>query len=349
MTDFKKIFKRADVQKLIALIFILAILYIIRDLISIVLLTTIFSYLAVKSARKINRWTKIPYGFSVLIFFTVSIVIFVTAFMYIVPTLVNQFAIIPDEVMKFMKNFPDVKKYLNDTYQNLDLLNEVTKNWRTLLESGWDTLNVIGSVLSKVLLSIFLSFIFAISWQRLRIFGTQFANSNYPKFFTNVYELTSTFVLILGSIIEVQMTIAFINTVLMVIGLSLLKVPSILVMALLIFILGLIPIAGVLISLIPLSVISFAALGWTGMIEVWILIAVIHLFESYFLHPRLMATRTELPIFLTFATIIVMEHLLGAWGLIIGVPIVAFILSILGVQDASISKHSSQVNATETK
>ncbi|WPQ68339.1 AI-2E family transporter [Weissella paramesenteroides] len=340
MANFKEIFKRSDVQKLIALIFILIVLYIIRDLISIVLLTTIFSYLAVKIASKINRWTKIPYGFSVLIFFIVGIIVFVMAFTSIVPTLVKQFAVIPDEVMKVVKNFPDIKKYLNDTYQNLDLLNELTKNWKSLLESGWDTLNVIGSVLSKVLLSIFLSFIFAISWQRLRIFGTQFIHSNYPKFFTNVYDLTSTFVLILGSVIEVQMIIAFINTILMVIGLSFLKVPSILVMALLIFILGLIPIAGVLLSLIPLSVISFAALGWTGMIEVWILVAVIHLFESYFLHPRLMATRTELPIFLTFATIIVMEHLLGAWGLIIGVPIVAFILNLIGVQEASISKHS---------
>lgn len=344
MANFKEIFKRSDVQKLIALIFILIVLYIIRDLISIVLLTTIFSYLAVKIASKINRWTKIPYGFSVLIFFIVSIIIFVMAFTFIVPTLVKQFVVIPDEVMKVVKNSPDIKKYLNDTYQNLDLLNEITKNWKSLLESGWDTLNVIGSVLSKVLLSIFLSFIFAISWQRLRIFGTQFIHSNYPKFFTNVYDLTSTFVLILGSVIEVQMIIAFINTILMVIGLSFLKVPSILVMALLIFILGLIPIAGVLLSLIPLSVISFAALGWTGMIEVWILVAVIHLFESYFLHPRLMATRTELPIFLTFATIIVMEHLLGAWGLIIGVPIVAFILNLLGVQEASISKHSLEEN-----
>lgn len=345
MANFKEIFKRSDVQKLIALIFILIVLYIIRDLISIVLLTTIFSYLAVKIASKINRWTKIPYGFSVLIFFIVSIIVFIMAFTFIVPTLVTQFAVIPDEVMKVIKNFPDIKKYLNDTYQNLDLLNELTKNWKSLLESGWDTLNVISSVLSKVLLSIFLSFIFAISWQRLRIFGTQFIHSNYPKFFTNVYDLASTFVLILGSVIEVQMIIAFINTILMVIGLSFLKVPSILVMALLIFILGLIPIAGVLLSLIPLSVISFAALGWTGMIEVWILVAVIHLFESYFLHPRLMATRTELPIFLTFATIIVMEHLLGAWGLIIGVPIVAFILNLLGVQEASISKHSLEERA----
>lgn len=134
MANFKEIFKRSDVQKLIALIFILIVLYIIRDLISIVLLTTIFSYLAVKIASKINRWTKIPYGFSVLIFFIVSIIVFIMAFTFIVPTLVTQFAVIPDEVMKVIKNFPDIKKYLNDTYQNLDLLNELTKTGKASLK-----------------------------------------------------------------------------------------------------------------------------------------------------------------------------------------------------------------------
>lgn len=338
MNDLKALFKRVDVQKLIALIFILALLYVVKDLISIVLLTIIFSYLAIKIATKINRWTKIPYGLSVLLFFIACLVILGMAFTFIMPTLIEQFAVIPDEVMKFIKNFPDVKEYLDETYKNLDLLSEVTKNWQTLLASGLDTLTVISGLLSKIALSIFLSFICAMSWTKLQKFGTKFLNSDYPVFFKNVYDLGSTFILILGSVIEVQLTIAFINTILMVIGLSLIKVPSIMVMALLIFILGLIPIAGVLISLIPLSIISFAALGWTGMFEVWALVAAIHFFESYFLHPRLMANRTELPIFLTFATIIVMEHLLGAWGLIIGIPIVAFILSILGVQDASISK-----------
>lgn len=338
MNDLKSLFKRVDVQKLIALIFILAILYVVKDLISIVLLTIIFSYLAIKSATKIKYWTKIPYGLSVLLFFIVCLVVLGMAITFIMPTLIEQFAVIPDEVMKFIQNFPDVKKYLDETYQNLDLLTEVTKNWRALLASGLDTITAISGLLSKIALSIFLSFICAISWTKLQKFGTKFLNSDYPVFFKHVYDLGSTFILILGSVIEVQLTIAFINTILMVIGLSLIKVPSIMVMALLIFILGLIPIAGVILSLIPLSIISFAALSRTGMFEVWALVAVIHLFESYFLHPRLMANRTELPIFLTFATIIVMEHLLGAWGLIIGIPIVAFILSILGVQDAPVGK-----------
>lgn len=338
MKEVKAFILRNDVQRYIALAFIVLLLFIVHDLISILLLTAILGYLAVKGANNVQRWTKIPYGFSVLIVYLLSIFVVVMAFVYIVPALVDQFAVIPNEVNKIIKEYPVIKQYFNETYHKLDLLSEFSKNWKSLLASGWDTISTVLTAFSQIILSIFLSFVLALTWQRLRVFGSQFLHSSYPKFFKNVYELGSTFVLILGSVIEVQLLIAFINTILMMIGLSILGVPSVLVMGLMIFILGLIPIAGVIISLLPLSVMAFAALGWVGMIEVWILIAVIHMFESYFLHPRLMASRTELPVFFTFATIIVMEHLLGAWGLIIGVPIVAFILSVLGVQDANITR-----------
>ncbi|WP_195307687.1 AI-2E family transporter [Weissella confusa] len=339
MKEFKSFILREDVQKFIALGVIVLIIALLHDLISVLLLTAIIGYLAVKAANRVSRLTKIPYGFSVLIVYLLAIFVFVFAMIYIVPTLINQFAVIPDEIMKLIKKYPVIKEYFDDTYKKLNLLSEITDNWKSLLASGINTISTVGTVLSRIVLSIFMSFVLAITWQRLRIFGTQFLHSDYPKFFKRIYDLGRTFILILGSVIEVQLIIAFINTILMMIGLSILGVPSIMVMGLMIFILGLIPIAGVIISLFPLSVMSFAALGWVGMVEVWIMIALIHMFESYFLHPRLMASRTELPVFLTFATIIVMEHLLGAWGLIIGVPIVAFILAILGVQDASISKH----------
>jgi predicted PurR-regulated permease PerM len=44
-----------------------------------------------------------------------------------------------------------------------------------------------------------------------------------------------------------------------------------------------------------------------------------------------MSSMTHLPIFFTFVVLIVSEELLGAWGLIIGIPIFVFFLDILGV------------------
>ena len=100
----------------------------------------------------------------------------------------------------------------------------------------------------------------------------------------------------------------------------------------LIFILGLIPVAGVIISLIPLSIIAYNLGGFTYIIYVLILIIVLHTLEAYVLNPKLMSHNTKLPIFVTFLVLIVSEHLFGAWGLIVGIPIAMFLLDIFEVQ-----------------
>ena len=61
------------------------------------------------------------------------------------------------------------------------------------------------------------------------------------------------------------------------------------------------------------------------------MIAVIHAIEAYILNPKLMSSKTDLPIFYTFIVLIFSEHFFGVWGLIIGIPIFVFLLDILEV------------------
>ena len=49
------------------------------------------------------------------------------------------------------------------------------------------------------------------------------------------------------------------------------------------------------------------------------------------MNPKLMSDSTHLPIFFTFAILIVSEHFMGIWGLILGIPIFIFILDLVGV------------------
>ncbi|MEE5730434.1 AI-2E family transporter, partial [Streptococcus pneumoniae] len=62
-----------------------------------------------------------------------------------------------------------------------------------------------------------------------------------------------------------------------------------------------------------------------------LVIFAIHAIETYFLNPKLMSAKTELPIFFTFTVLIFSEHFFGIWGLIIGIPIFVFLLDILDV------------------
>ena len=45
-----------------------------------------------------------------------------------------------------------------------------------------------------------------------------------------------------------------------------------------------------------------------------------------------MSSKTELPIFYTFLVLLVAEHFLGTWGLIVGVPIFTFLLDVIDVK-----------------
>lgn len=89
--------------------------------------------------------------------------------------------------------------------------------------------------------------------------------------------------------------------------------------------------AGVVISLIPLSIIAYTLGGGMYVLYIVLVIVIIHAIEAYFLNPKLMSAKTELPIFFTFIVLIFSEHYIGIWGLIIGIPIFVFILDILEV------------------
>ena len=98
------------------------------------------------------------------------------------------------------------------------------------------------------------------------------------------------------------------------------------------FVLSLVPVAGVIISLVPLSLVGYQVGGIRDVIYIIIMIMVIHALEAYILNPKFMSSRTELPIFYTFVVLLVAEHLWGTWGLIVGVPIFTFLLDVFGVK-----------------
>lgn len=334
--------KRDDVDLYLTLAFLIVVVYLMRGFATVILLTTIFAFLGVKVSHWLNLKTHIPYWIAVIIVYILVIAIFVGALSYAAPTLVSQLKVIPDMVAKAITNHPVLNKNI-DTWVNKAIhSSELIQNSKSILATGIKELSNVGTGFTHVILAIFLSFIFTLTRGRMMSFGRQFLTSKFSKFFGNVYYLTRKFVLILGKIIETQLIICTINTVLMTIGFVIIGMPSIMVLSIIVFILGLVPVAGVLLSMIPLTLLAFASGGLMRVVWIIVLVILIHAFESYFLHPRLMADRTDLPVFATFITLIIMESLLGAWGLIVGIPIVAFFLDILGVQDSEQKRVTSK-------
>lgn len=141
----------------------------------------------------------------------------------------------------------------------------------------------------------------------------------------------SKFVATFGKVIEAQFIIALVNAILTTIALWILGFPQLMTLSIMVFLLGLIPVAGVIISLVPLTIIGYSIGGVEYIFYILVVVIIIHALESYVLNPKLMSAKTNLPVFYTFIILIFGEHFFGIWGLIVGIPVVMFFLDVLGV------------------
>lgn len=163
-------------------------------------------------------------------------------------------------------------------------------------------------------------------------FSRNFLSSEYAWFFQDLFYFAKVFVETFGVVVEVQLLIALVNTLVTTLGLGLIGFTQLPTLAIMIFFLSLIPVAGVIFSCIPLTLIAYSTGGIQTVVYVLILIVIVHCIEAYILNPKFMSSRTKLPIFYTFVILLFSERFLGVWGLIVGIPIFNFFLEILGVK-----------------
>ena len=149
----------------------------------------------------------------------------------------------------------------------------------------------------------------------------------------NIEHFGFKFVNSFGKVIEVQFLIALTNAIISVLVLWVLGFPQLIGLGIMIFFLGLIPVAGVIISLVPLCMIAYNIGGFTTVVAVVVMVMIIHALEAYILNPKFMSVKTNLPTFFTLAVLLLAEHFFGIWGLIIGIPIFIFIIDMLEIPE----------------
>lgn len=121
--------------------------------------------------------------------------------------------------------------------------------------------------------------------------------------------------------VQLQLVVAGVNAVVTVPVLLLIGVPHVPSLMLLIFLTGLIPVVGNLISGAVLAVLAFQVKGLFGVALFIGLTFVLHKIESYFLNPRLTSRHVKLPSFVLILSLVAWEHLLGISGLFLSFPI----------------------------
>ncbi|MCR1953637.1 AI-2E family transporter [Clostridioides mangenotii] len=330
MNFFKELTSEKN-RSIFVFLFICLSLFLINGMISVVLLTFVLTYITNKLVVTINNITKISKK-SITIFIYLMIIVFLyMMFKYYIPILINQSMLMVDSLFQFYQDIKLESSLIGDIISKISFneIKDQMSNGIKILVASVSNITSFGMTIS---ISFLLSFFFNIEEEWVKSFSKMFLNSKFGWFFKDLLYIGNKFIKTFGVVLEAQFLIALINTVLTVACLSIIKFPNLLSLAFVIFILGLIPVAGVIISFVPLTLIGYSTGGLKTVVYVFIIICIIHMIESYILNPKLMSKKTDLPIFYTFIILIFSEHFWGVWGLILGIPTFVFLLDLIDVK-----------------
>lgn len=329
-------------RKFVVLLFIIACLYEMRAMMNTILLTFIFTYLVVHLIRLVQRHLpKVSSGLIVSVTYILVLLALYFVITIYLPMLVSQISKMVKSVVTFYESdsMTGFMQYINRYINRSELVTQAKNGMGIMMH----TLSSVGSLTLAVFMSLILSFFYTIELKKMNEFSSLFVKSGIFKwFFEDVEYFGKKFINTFGVVLEAQFFIAICNTALTMICLAFMRMPQIIALGLMVFVLSLIPVAGVIISLIPLSIIAYSVGGLRYVIYIFIIIMVIHAIEAYVLNPKFMASKTELPIFYTFLVLLVAERFWGTWGLIVGVPIFTFLLDVLDVKSVKKKKERKQ-------
>ena len=329
-------------RKMILLGIIIAVIYILLPVLDVFMFTFLFIFL-VNGAQKFLR-RRIPFfngipeaWFAFGIYLLAAVGVMSIVYMYI-PHMTAQISLINQIVHELEEG--TLLQHLGEPFVSLVDDSDVFYLVKNSSLYVFETAGAISSIAIEATLAVVLSLFFFAERQHLHVFSLRLEKSLFGGAYEEICSYGRMFTHSFGKVIETQVVIALVNTLITCLGLYFLHFPSLLALALLVFLLSMIPVAGAIISAVPLVLLGLVVGGLNTALLVIALIALVHTIEAYYLNPRLLSHKTELPAFLVFLILIISEHLLGVWGLIVGVPFFVFFLELFECGNKEISSES---------
>ncbi|KAL2613449.1 hypothetical protein R1flu_025141 [Riccia fluitans] len=145
-----------------------------------------------------------------------------------------------------------------------------------------------------------------------------------------VYQETAPVIVTFGRIfskaLQAQSAIAVVNTALTSLGLLILRVSGVGLLSFFVFLCSFVPVAGVIISTVPIGVVAFTEAGIWQLGLVLAMVILVHAVEAYILNPAIYSAHLKLHPLMALAVLVFAEHALGVWGLIVAVPMAVFFI-----------------------
>mgnify|MGYP003584375350 CR=1 FL=1 len=280
--------------------------------------------------RVLDRF--LPRGLAVAIGLVVSITVILGVFTFIGAEVAGQ---LPTLSAKFRSGIQEIEDWLQDgplhwdasrieTYAE-ELRNWVDANQATLAERAIGGAGTVAEVLTAFILAIFTSIFFLAGGERIWDWLLSLVSRRQrPRVDGAGMVAWGTFAGYTRGIVIVAGT----NAVLVAIGLTILRVPLSVPLALLVFFASFIPIVGAPIAMIVAAIVALAAQGPLTALGVIVMIALIGQFEGHVLQPLVMAKAVSIHPLAVALAVAAGTVLAGIVGAVIAVPVVSVIYAV---------------------
>lgn len=326
-----KLLQHSGFKRILIFVFVSIVLYLMKDMINLILFTFIFTFLMDRLVGFLSK--KVPLNRRLLVIISYSSIVGLLSYGIVkyLPMIIGEIKQLIRQLTVFYTSKHDnmILNYIVSRLEEIQISSYLERGFTFLITYFTD----ISTFTLQILLALLLSLFFLLEKPRLIEFTKKFKTSKVANIHAEIEFFASKFVGTFGKVIEAQIIIAIVNCILTTISLWIMGFPQLVGLSIMILFLGLIPVAGVIISLIPLVIIGYSIGGIIQVLYVFIAIMIIHAIEAYILNPKLMSSKTNLPVFYTFIVLIFSEHFFGVWGLIIGIPVFVFILDVLEVTE----------------
>ncbi|MBU8878625.1 AI-2E family transporter [Bacillus sp. FJAT-29790] len=334
MDTINAFINKNGLRRLIIFGILVFVLYLLKSLINLILITFIFSFLMDRLVNLVSNNFKLHRKLTVVILYLLIIGLLSIGIIKYLPMIVFEISQLVSQIQHFYTQEHDniIINYILSIIEKNQISNYLEQGFTFLLKyfSGVSKIGI------QVMMSLVLSLFFLLEKPKLIEFTSKFKSSKIAPFTNEIEFFAKKFVLTFGKVIEAQFIIALVNCGLTTLALWIMNFPQLMGLSILIFVLGLIPVAGVIISLVPLTIIAYTLGGLMQVVYILVVIMIIHSIEAYILNPKLMSSKTDLPVFYTFIVLIFSEHFFGVWGLIVGIPVFVFFLDVLEVRNKKV-------------
>ena len=183
----------------------------------------------------------------------------------------------------------------------------------------------------QIILSLMLSFFISMDMPRMKKGVQRLKKSRLSGFYNEIAPGVVTFGKLIGRSFQAQGIIAFINTLLTFAAMKYFGVENALFLSSIVFLASFIPVLGVVLSSVPIAIMSIVQDGGGITLALWMVgaILLVHFIETSFLNPKIVGTFLHLHPVMVLAILAIGEHFFGAWGLLLGTPVAVYILRVV--------------------